>query len=410
MKKPRKGCPWASTSRLCVAIVSLFICFCALFRSNAQTCTNPPSGLVGWWQAEQDASDETGNHNGSLAGSATFGIGEVGSAFVLDGNNGCGVHLSNSADFQLQDLSMEAWVQRSSTSIASHNPTGGFIFGFGSGGYGLAMDDGGHALFTRVDVDAIGSSFRVTDQNWHHIAVTRSGTTVVFYLDGAAYPAGSYGQTFTFTTETAIGARGDNLANSFLGSIDELAIYNRALDSSEITAIYGAGSAGKCAPATPPNITTQPGDQTTPAWGSASFTVIATGSAPLRYQWIFNGTNLPGATEAALTLFNVQPDQAGSYAVQITNVYGTNVSTSATLTVNPAQSCTAPPAGLVGWWRCELGGLDSAGTNNGRLVGNATFGVGNVGNGLVLDGSDDAISLGTAASLRLQDMTIEAWG
>src|ERR1043166_10120562 len=91
MKKPRKGCPWASTSRLCVAIVSLFVLFRSLFRSNAQTCTNPPSGLVGWWQAEQDASDETGNHNGSLAGSATFGIGEVGSAFVLDGNNGCGV-------------------------------------------------------------------------------------------------------------------------------------------------------------------------------------------------------------------------------------------------------------------------------------------------------------------------------
>src|SRR5207248_6511223 len=133
---------------------------------------------------------------------------------------GSGVQLSNPGEFQLQDVSIEAWVQRSSASIASHNPGGGFIFGFGSGGYGLAMDDAGHALFTRIDVDAIGSSFRVTDQNWHHIAVTRSGTTVVFYLDGTAFPAGSYGQTFTFTTETAIGARGDNLANAFLGSID----------------------------------------------------------------------------------------------------------------------------------------------------------------------------------------------
>ncbi len=43
-----------------------------------------------------------------------------------------------------------------------------------------------------------------------------------------------------------IGASWISLNNSFLGEIDELSIYNRALAASEIQAIYNAGSAGKC--------------------------------------------------------------------------------------------------------------------------------------------------------------------
>src|ERR1041384_755425 len=46
----------------------------------------------------------------------------------------------------------------------------------------------------------------------------------------------------------AIGARGDNFANSFLGRIDELSIYNRSLLASEIQSIYDAGGSGKCRP------------------------------------------------------------------------------------------------------------------------------------------------------------------
>src|SRR5207249_1117588 len=46
----------------------------------------------------------------------------------------------------------------------------------------------------------------------------------------------------------AIGAVGDTLRYSFLGDIDEVAIFNRALSTGEIQAIFGAGSAGKCQP------------------------------------------------------------------------------------------------------------------------------------------------------------------
>ena len=57
--------------------------------------------------------------------------------------------------------------------------------------------------------------------------------------------------------------------------------------------------------AAPPSITQQPQDQTVTAGGNASFTVAAAGTAPLSYQWQFNGTNLSGANGSTLTLNNV---------------------------------------------------------------------------------------------------------
>src|SRR5206468_4213374 len=113
---------------------------------------------------------------------------------------------------------------------ASGVNTGGAIFVYGSGGYGLGMLDNGTLFLTRTDVSNVTSDFAVGDTNWHHVAATKSGSAVVFYLDGTAHSvASAYNDVFTFTSNAAIGARGDNLTGSFIGDIDELAIYNRPL-------------------------------------------------------------------------------------------------------------------------------------------------------------------------------------
>ena len=85
-----------------------------------------------------------------------------------------------------------------------------------------------------------------------------------------------------------------------------------------------------------PGIATPPANQSVIMGGTATFTVTATGTAPLFYQWRFNGGNLTGATSAALTRNNCQTNNAGAYSVVVSNATGTATSSAATLTVTPS--------------------------------------------------------------------------
>ncbi len=91
---------------------------------------------------------------------------------------------------------------------------------------------------------------------------------------------------------------------------------------------------------TPPAIMTQPANRAVPVGWMATFNVVAAGSAPLSYQWRFNGNNLAGATDNPLTLSNVQSNQAGLYSVVVTNPYGS-------VTSAPAQLQLADRSSLV---------------------------------------------------------------
>jgi sugar lactone lactonase YvrE len=95
---------------------------------------------------------------------------------------------------------------------------------------------------------------------------------------------------------------------------------------------------------TPPSFTSQPQNQIVGQGSNATFTVTAAGSTPLYFQWIFNGTNLAGATASSYTVVNAQASNAGSYTVTVTNLYGSTNSSSATLTVILPPVISAQPA------------------------------------------------------------------
>jgi hypothetical protein len=89
--------------------------------------------------------------------------------------------------------------------------------------------------------------------------------------------------------------------------------------------------------ATSPVITTQPSNQTVRAGQTATFSVTATGTAPLRYQWQKGMTVIAGATTATYTTPAVTTaDNGASFEVVVTNSAGSATSNSATLTVNAA--------------------------------------------------------------------------
>ncbi|HLH55311.1 MAG TPA: immunoglobulin domain-containing protein [Verrucomicrobiae bacterium] len=107
--------------------------------------------------------------------------------------------------------------------------------------------------------------------------------------------------------------------------------------------------------AMPPVLTVQPLSQTAWAGTNLSFSASAYGHVPLYWQWWFNGSAVPGATNATLTLTSVGTEQAGPYAVVVSNVFGTATSKVATLTVlMPGtkyvwQNSPAPTAPYTNW-------------------------------------------------------------
>jgi hypothetical protein len=101
----------------------------------------------------------------------------------------------------------------------------------------------------------------------------------------------------------------------------------------------------------PPAITTPPQNKNVTAGSNVTFSVTATGSAPLCYQWYCNDTLILGATSASLVVTNAPLSASGnSYLVTINNVVGgTNATASLIVvpeTVKPTVQITAPTGGL----------------------------------------------------------------
>jgi hypothetical protein len=99
-----------------------------------------------------------------------------------------------------------------------------------------------------------------------------------------------------------------------------------------------------------PTITSQPQSLTVTVGSSATFSVTATGTAPLTYQWRFNGTPISGATASSYTIASAQASQAGTYSVVVSNIAGSTTSAGATLTVQStpvAPTITSQPQSLT---------------------------------------------------------------
>ena len=124
-------------------------------------------------------------------------------------------------------------------------------------------------------------------------------------------------------------------------------------------------------PPAPPAIVTPPASRSAVLGGMASFSVVASGTAPLSYAWLKDGVPLPGSPDApVLQLVALTPADAGAYRVVVTNALGFATSVVATLEV----SASPPPSafGVRGFAQATTGGGLPAETDpNYRKVYNA---------------------------------------
>ena len=93
-----------------------------------------------------------------------------------------------------------------------------------------------------------------------------------------------------------------------------------------------------------PSIATQPIGAGACLGQPASFTVVATGAAPLLYQWRRNGSPIAGATDATFTVASVTQADGASYDCIVSNRCGSVTSVAAVLTVYPGVEITTQPS------------------------------------------------------------------
>ncbi len=96
-----------------------------------------------------------------------------------------------------------------------------------------------------------------------------------------------------------------------------------------------------------PAITAQPQSQSVLAGTNATFVAETSGTAPLFYQWRFNGTNIASATGTSYTISNAQTNNQGNYSVVVTNFAGSVTSSNAVLTVDVPPFITVQPTNRI---------------------------------------------------------------
>jgi Ig-like domain-containing protein len=142
---------------------------------------------------------------------------------------------------------------------------------------------------------------------WRKNGVSITGANASSYTTGATTSADS-GSTFSVVVTNSVGSATSNNATL-------------TVNSSNVA----------------PSITTQPANQTVTVGQSATFSVLATGTGPLSYQWRKNGTNISGANASSYTTpTTTTADSGSSFSVMVSNSAGTMASNNAMLTVNSA--------------------------------------------------------------------------
>jgi len=250
----------------CSRSVSGFLVIAGLLASArpaiAQTCVPPPSGLVAWWPGDGNTNDIAGGRDGQLVGSAMFAPGMVDGAFSFDGDGWIEVPDDPIWTLGHNDFTIDLWVRFNS--LSGRDPFIGHDDGPGVGArednkWIFWYDVDGHdqlrgtpALRFHINRfpngpvrDPVAVPWTPTLSRWYHVAVTKKHHShYTLYIDGVPVATDVIGTPIADPVVPLTIGKSEEFTLD--GLVDEVEIFNRALEPAEIGAIYAAGSAGKC--------------------------------------------------------------------------------------------------------------------------------------------------------------------
>jgi hypothetical protein len=286
-------------------------------RENANGCVPPSDTMIGWWPLDDDASDGAPLspwHDGTFHRQVDTAPGHVGEAasFPKPGlfKPASYVKVENpDGAFDLaNDFTVEAWVYPTQFQLAPQE-----LVGRGAAGWRIGILPFTKTLYAGKGLQVIATPVQLTAKEWQHVAVSFTPIGTVFYVNGARV----YTDTSSLGTRdihyhlssnkpVTFGAGADLLhlgARPFVGRLDEVSIYDKALTDAEIAAIADAGSAGKCkSPAVTELPLPAPGPAPAPR---ADYTAVF--SRAENALFVLGGKDLVGAPLHDLWMQRIEP-------------------------------------------------------------------------------------------------------
>lgn len=195
------------------------------------------SGMTGLWHLNESsgttATDSSGaGNNGTIVGSPGLGNnGVLGKAISFSGS---GQYITVPTITLAGDFTLSAWTFLTRSGGGSQNDG---VFGIAAAGNATNFNGNIYRLWNGSGnvVSATAAKYQV----WENYVITRSGSSVTLYKDGVSLATGTWSGTMTVS---ALGAGNAGTATTFMGFIDEPAIWSRSLSTNEVKELYRRGA------------------------------------------------------------------------------------------------------------------------------------------------------------------------
>ena len=242
--------------------IFLSMAFGLPIATQAAAPDNCPAEMISYWKLDdnfgQPYADTYGTNEATCTSCPAATAGLVGDALQFDGiDDEVDVNYDDPFDWEATDeFSIEFWMKTEPTSTCSGNevivgrqgpthPNPHWWVGCSNGGNQaifVLLDqsggDGGNGIWPAAGTD-------ITDGNWHHIAAVKDATHIHLYVDGVGTSVDkSYSAGFDSTTPLNIGYLNLSGHYRYTGSLDEIAIYDKALAATEIQQHHADGLSG----------------------------------------------------------------------------------------------------------------------------------------------------------------------
>jgi hypothetical protein len=266
--------------------------------------------------------------------------GVAGSTLCIDVNGG-GYGTNIPLTTATGNWGIEAWVKATSTTPGLSSDGYAQIVYNGddiTDGLGIMQNSTGQFVGLLGTVGTVGGA-TIVPGAWTHLAVVTTGGATTFYVNGVS--TGSVAHTPLIPSGAFSIGQNPFASESFQGSIDEVRLFAVLPGKFSVSDLLLT----QVPPgAQPPQVVSGPTASSPVVLGnSLSVAVVASGTAPLSYQWYQGGTVVPGATASSFTLTNVTTAASGGYDVVLTNLYGSKTSSVVNVTVLSAGASSVVP-------------------------------------------------------------------